>query len=81
MKDSLSFISLIQENINLSRDVVWLVFVIACALAALLSAVLFFHWRMYGMKNYRIILAELIFLAGLILIVMFAFSSALEFTQ
>ncbi|MFO0718858.1 MAG: hypothetical protein U0522_02435 [Candidatus Paceibacterota bacterium] len=79
MKDPLAILS--NFHIHITRDIVWLVFVVACAIAGLFSAVLFFHWRMYGMKNYRIVLAEMVFLVGIILIFMFAFSSAFQFTQ
>ncbi len=79
MKDPLAILS--NFHIHITRDIVWLVFVVACAIAGLFSAVLFFHWRMYGMKNYKIVLAELIFLAGVILIVMFSFSSAMQFAK
>ncbi len=79
MKDSLAFLS--SLHFNITRDLVWLVFVIACVISGLLAAVLFFHWRMYGMKNYRIVLAEIVFLVGTILIIMLAFSSAFQFTQ
>lgn len=79
MNDPLAFLS--GFHINITRDIVWLVFVVACAIAGLFSAVLFFHWRMYGMKNYRIVFAEIIFIVVTVLIIMFAFSSAFEFTQ
>jgi hypothetical protein len=79
MKDPISILPALQ--INLTRDLVWPVFFLACLAASVFGAILFFHWRMYGMKNRLIFIAEAVFILVTILIVIFSFYSALGFVN
>ncbi len=79
MNNPFSLIS--NFSVQIDRGVVWLIFVIACALFTLFSAILLFHWEKYGMNNYRIVLAEIIYFVVSALIISSAFSSVISFIQ
>jgi hypothetical protein len=62
--DSFSAISF-----SLSKPLFWAIFVVFALLYAVVSGVLFYHWRKYGMKNSTIVFAEGLF--GLVSIGLF----------
>jgi hypothetical protein len=48
-------------SFNIGKPLLWLVLVIFLSIYAIVSIVLFYHWRKYGMKNKSILLAEGLF--------------------
>mgnify|MGYP001580052710 CR=1 len=51
-------------NIDISGNLPifwWLVFALAMAVFVSISLVLLYHWRMYGIKSRRIIIAETVY--------------------
>lgn len=54
----------IASLVNIGPNILWLFFGVLVFVFLIVSAVLLFHWRRYGMKNKRIVVSELIYLVG-----------------
>ena len=52
--------------------VMWIVLAVAVVICAIITAILIYHWRMYGMHNRRIMLAELVYIIVSIIIIIVA---------
>jgi hypothetical protein len=51
----------INSSIHISKGVLGIVLVLFLVVYGVVSAVLFYHWRRYGMHSGAVVLAELIF--------------------
>jgi len=52
------------SSLSIDHNVLWIIFGLLVFIFLIVSAILLFHWRRYGMKNSRIILSETIYLIG-----------------
>ena len=48
--------------VSIGKPIVWIFFILFCAGYAVITGILIYHWRKYGMSNKKILLAESIFL-------------------
>lgn len=51
-------------SFELSPRILWVIFAIVVSIFGVISAILLFHWKRYGMNNARIVISETIYLIG-----------------
>ena len=62
MKPGVNLSTFINPNIHISKGVLGIVLLLFLVVYGIISSILFYHWRRYGMHSGAVVFAELVFI-------------------
>lgn len=73
------FVNTLASHLQIDKLVLWVLFVIAVFIFAVISSVLVYHWRAYGMRNHSIVFAQSLYISVSLLLLVGAVFSIISF--